>query len=148
MKNTPGRWEGPVSKAYLAFNSMVMEFSRNMRNLVEMVVLAMSVQGDVTRNGREVFEWTQLGMMYSLALYSIADNRLPFGKELNTTLAILTRCKLEEKMCKKRNEGFSVEKEYSLVEVDSVQSLVPDVTVEIGRMYALWDAVYPNSRFY
>ena len=65
LKFTPDRWEGPVSKAYLAFNSIVMEFSRNMRNLVEMVVLAMSVYGDVTRIGREVFEWTQLGMMYS-----------------------------------------------------------------------------------
>ena len=113
-----------------------------MRNLVEMVVLAMSVHGDVTRIGREVFEWTQLGMMYSLSLSSIADNRLPFGKELNTTLAILMRSQLEETMSRKRNEGISVEKELSLVEVDSVQSLVPDVTVEIGRMYALWDAVY------
>jgi hypothetical protein len=121
---------------------MVMEFSRNMRNLVEMVVLAMSVQGDVVRIGREVFEWTQLGMMYNFPLSSIIDSRLPFGKELNTTLAILTRCKLEETMCRKRNEGISVEKELSLVEVDAVQSLAPDVTVEIGRMYALWDAVY------
>ena len=113
-----------------------------MRNLVEMVVLAMAVHGDVTRIGREVSEWTQLGMMYSLPLSSSADDRLPFGKELNTTLAILTRCKLEETIGRKRNEGISVEKELSLVEVDSVQSLVPDVTVEIGRMYALWDAVY------
>lgn len=116
-----------------------------MRNLVEMVVLAMSVQGDIVRIGREVFEWTQLGMMYSFPFCSIIDSRLPFGKELNTTLAILTRCKLEETMCRKRNEGISVEKELSLVEVDTVQSLVPDVTVEIGRMYALWDAVYSTS---
>ena len=118
-----------------------------MRNLVEMVVLAMSVHGDVTRIGREVSEWTQLGMMYSPSLFLSADDRLPFGKELNTTLAILTRCKLEETMSRKRNEAISMEKELSLVEVDSVQSLVPDVTVEIGRMYALWDAVCPASKF-
>ena len=58
-----------MSKAYLAFNSMVMEVSRNMRNLVEMVVLAMSVHGDVDRIGRDVFEWTLLGMMYTTSFF-------------------------------------------------------------------------------
>jgi len=133
-----------VSKAYLAFNSMVMEVSRNMRNLVEMVVLAMSVHGDVDRIGRDVFEWTLLGMMYTTSFFFfcfITDDRLPFGKELNTALAILMKCKLEESICKKRNEGISVEKELSLAEVNSAQCLLPDVEIEISRMYALWDAV-------
>jgi Temperature dependent protein affecting M2 dsRNA replication len=64
VKTSPTVWRAPVSHAYLAFNSMVMEFSRNMRNLVEMVVLAMCVHGDVDRIGRDTFEWTKLGLMY------------------------------------------------------------------------------------
>ena len=50
-------------------------------------------------------------------------------------------------MGRKRNEAISVEKELSLVEIDNIQSLVPDIAVEIGRMYALWDAVYLISYF-
>ena len=65
MKHDPIiQWRGPVSQAYLAFNSMVMEVSKNLRNLVEMVVLAMCVHGDVDRVGRDTFEWTKLGLMY------------------------------------------------------------------------------------
>jgi hypothetical protein len=61
---TPSPWLGPVSQAFLAFNSMVMEVSRNLRNLVEMTVLAMCVHGDVDRVSRKALDWTKLGMMY------------------------------------------------------------------------------------
>ena len=56
-------WKGPISLALLAFNSMVMEVSNNLRNLVEMVVLAMCVHGDVERFDRGSAEWTRLGLM-------------------------------------------------------------------------------------
>jgi hypothetical protein len=85
----------------------------------------------------------------------VIDIRLPFGKEVNTTLAILMRCKLEESMSKKRSEGHSVEKELYLVDVESCKNLVPDDTAEVARMYALWDAVttlspmnFTNSSLY
>lgn len=45
------------------FNSMVMEVSRNLRNLVEMVVLAMCVHGDVDRMYFKTYDWTKIGMM-------------------------------------------------------------------------------------
>jgi Temperature dependent protein affecting M2 dsRNA replication len=71
----------------------------------------------------------------------VIDIRLPFGKEVNTALAILMRCKLEESMSKNRSEGHSIEKELYLVDVESSKNLVPDDTAEVARMYALWDAV-------
>lgn len=129
-----------MSKAFLAFNSMVTEVSRNLRNLVEMVVLAMCVHGDVDRFSRTTIEWTQLGLMY-LHPFCYTDDRLPFGKELNTSLAILMRCKLEHMITKRRNESTSVEKELYLIESDDFNSFAPDASAEIARMYAFWDAV-------
>lgn len=66
LTTTPYPWEGPVSKAFLAFNSMVMEVSRNLRNLIEMVLLGMCVHGDVDRTQKAVptMEWTRRGLMY------------------------------------------------------------------------------------
>ena len=46
-------------------------------------------------------------------------------------------------MAKKRKEGFSIEKELCLVDVDDPDSLVSDAKAEMQRMYALWDAVRP-----
>jgi len=56
-------WNGPVSRALLMFNSLVMEVSRNLRNLVEMVVLAMCAHGDVDRMYFKTYDWTKIGMM-------------------------------------------------------------------------------------
>lgn len=42
---------------------MVMEMSKNLRNLVEMVVLAMCCHGEVAREDRKTTEWTTLGLM-------------------------------------------------------------------------------------
>ena len=44
-------------------------------------------------------------------------------------------------MCKKRNEGTSIEKELYLVDVDDVEPLVPNFKEELARFYTLWDAV-------
>jgi Temperature dependent protein affecting M2 dsRNA replication len=56
-------WKGPISLSLLAFNSMVMEVSSNIRNLIEMMTLAMCVHGEVDRFGRGSTEWTKLGLM-------------------------------------------------------------------------------------
>ena len=64
VEKAPDIWQGPVSKTLLAFNSMVMEVQRNLRNLYEMVVLAMCIHGDVERLGRGAYDWSRLGMMY------------------------------------------------------------------------------------
>jgi hypothetical protein len=69
------------------------------------------------------------------------DIRLPFGTELNTGLASLTRCKIEQMMMKKGGKGTAIEKELYLVDVPEVESIVPDFTAEMTRLYALWDAV-------
>jgi hypothetical protein len=66
---------------------------------------------------------------------------LPLGGELNTTLAILTRCRLEQMMMGKRSEKISVEQGMALVEVENPGSFVKDVKTEMDRMFALWDAV-------
>ena len=44
-------------------------------------------------------------------------------------------------MKKKRNESYSVEKELSLVDIDDLESISPNATEEMQRMYTLWDAV-------
>lgn len=64
LAEPPTQWKGPVSKAFLVSNSMVAEVSKNLRNLVEMVVLAMCIHGDVDRLGRHTFEWSKIGLMY------------------------------------------------------------------------------------
>jgi hypothetical protein len=66
---------------------------------------------------------------------------LPLGAELNTTLAVLTRCKLEQMMMGKRNEKVAVEHGMALVEVENPGSFVKDVKTEMDRMFALWDGV-------
>lgn len=66
LSETPERWNGPVSRALLAFNSMVTEVSNNLRNLVEMVVLAMCAHGDTDRLILDPKSWTQLGLKYCL----------------------------------------------------------------------------------
>jgi hypothetical protein len=84
---------------------------------------------------------TRINVFHPLSCFYYIDDRLPFGKELDTLLAILTRCKIEQMMCQKRNEGMSIEKEMYFVEIADFESLVPDAKVEIERMFALWDAV-------
>ena len=66
---------------------------------------------------------------------------LPLGAELNTTLAVLTRCRLEQMMMGKRSEKIAVEQGMALVEVENPGSFVKDVKTEMERMFALWDAV-------
>ena len=65
LTQTPFPWEGPVSKEFLAFNSMVSEYQSNLRDLIEMVLLAMFVHGDVEREKRSNSEYSKLGMRYS-----------------------------------------------------------------------------------
>ena len=60
----PERWQGPISRTYLAFHSMVTEFQSHLRSLVEMVTLSMCVQYDVLRADRPNIEWTQIGQKY------------------------------------------------------------------------------------
>jgi Temperature dependent protein affecting M2 dsRNA replication len=67
--------------------------------------------------------------------------RLPFGTELNTTFALLVRCKLEDSVLKLRRATVPVEAEMSLVEVADWTSLCPLAPQEIKRMFAFWDAV-------
>ena len=56
------RWEGPISRTYLAFHSMVTELQTHLRSLVEMVTLSMCVHYDVLRTDRPNIEWTQIGL--------------------------------------------------------------------------------------
>jgi len=70
-------------------------------------------------------------------------NRLPFGsnKDLNTTTAIFMRSKLEDMMCKKRNEKISYDQGMELVDCEDFHSKVPNPAHEARRMFAFWDAV-------
>ena len=43
---------------------MATEVQHNLRNLLEMMVLAMCVHGDVDRLAKKSLEWTTLGMTY------------------------------------------------------------------------------------
>jgi|SRR5271154_3285416 len=64
MKNPPVPWDGPVSRSYLVFNSMVMEVSKNLHNLLEMMILALICGKDVKREGRDYMYWYDLGNRY------------------------------------------------------------------------------------
>ena len=64
LKKSTTTWKGPVSKSLLAYNSMVTEVQRNVRNLIEMVVLSMCAHGDVDRLHKRPHEWTSIGMQY------------------------------------------------------------------------------------
>jgi len=48
-------------------------------------------------------------------------------------------------MLKKRGEKNIIAKELYLVDVSDPDSLVPDAKTEQTRLYALWDAVTPQS---
>ena len=138
------RWKGPVSRALLAFNSMVTEVSNNLRNLVEMVLLAMCAHGDTDRLILDTKSWTQLSLKYQPFCKYGVNARLPFMRELDTTFGVLARCKVEEMMTKKRNEGYTVEKELNLVDIDDLKPLVSDLPKEVKRIYIFWDAVPPK----
>ena len=64
----PHHWNGPVSRSLLAFNSMVVEVSNNMRNLVEMVVLAMLIHGDADRLAFSPVDYTTIGLRYGFGV--------------------------------------------------------------------------------
>jgi len=65
LTKTPFPWEGPVSKEFLAFNSMVLEYQSNLRDLLEMVLLALFVHGDAEREKRSNAEYSKIAMRYS-----------------------------------------------------------------------------------
>jgi len=141
LSETPSPWKGPVSRSFLAFNSMATEVQRNIRNLLEMTLLAMCVHGDVDRLTKKTYDWTRLGLMYSSSLDLTNNYRLPFGTELNTGLAMLMRCKIEQAVCKKRNEGYSVAKDLYLIDSSSLD-FVNNPEEEISRAHLLWDSVH------
>ena len=64
LTKTPFPWEGPVSKEFLAFNSMVLEYQSNLRDLLEMVLLALFVHGDAEREKRSNAEYSKIAMRY------------------------------------------------------------------------------------
>jgi hypothetical protein len=47
-------------------------------------------------------------------------------------------------MIKKQNENASIEKELSLIDSNDPDSIVPNAKQEMSRIYALWDAVFPQ----
>jgi len=97
-------------------------------------------------------------------VYKDSNDRLPFNKQFNTLFGVLARCKVEQMVTEKRNEQFTVLtlkeltlkestlkestlkestlKKSTLFEADDLKSLVPNLAIEVLRMYTLWDAVY------
>ena len=97
-------------------------------------------------------------------MYKDSNDRLPFNKQFNTLFGVLARCKVEQMVTEKRNEQFTVVtlkaltlkestskestlkestlKKSTLFEADDLKSLVPNLAIEVLRMYTLWDAVY------
>ena len=51
-----------MSKEFLAFNSVVLEYQTNLRDLLEMVLLAMFVHGDAEREKRSNSEYSRIAM--------------------------------------------------------------------------------------
>ena len=88
------------------------------------------------------------------SVYKDSNDRLPFNKQFNTLFGVLARCKVEQMVTEKRNEQFTVLtlkeltlkestlKKSTLFEADDLKSLVPNLAIEVLRMYTLWDAVY------
>jgi len=106
------------------------------------------------------------------SVYKDFNDRLPFNRQFNTLFGVLARCKVEQMVTKKRNEKLTTHTELSLKELslkesslkestlkestlkestlkestllgaDDLKSLVPNLAIEVLRMYTLWDAVY------
>jgi hypothetical protein len=63
---------------------------------------------------------------------------------LNTGLAVLMRCKVEQAICRKRSEEYSIEKELYLID-SSTLNFVSNADEEVTRAFLLWDAVFSIS---
>jgi hypothetical protein len=71
----PVQWQGPLSKIFLASTCHIMELSRNLRNLIEMIALSMCINGEAERHQFKALEWSKIGLRYPTHHFNL-DSRL------------------------------------------------------------------------
>lgn len=129
----PIRWEGPLSRELLTFNSFVRSLSRALRTLIECTALNMLLQHHCRRERDDLLD-------ISLSL--------PFQADVNTGYGILIKVYLDGlvhlyggPVVDPEAEGVREAKDDALDFCDETFSGVKDPRNEVKRGFRFWDAV-------
>ncbi|KAK6350034.1 hypothetical protein TWF696_006283 [Orbilia brochopaga] len=121
-------YTGPLSRTLLTFNSMIRTMSKNLENLMQMVLMSLLMNGDADRDDRS--DWYDIG------------RAVPFAEDINAGLGIAVKTYLDE--LTNTDEPISYEtrlriQEEGLIPQMFIQSV--DVMADVAKAFRLWDAV-------
>ena len=140
MVYKPSKWDAPLSRELLVFNSFVRSTTRSLRSLVEMIASSMLLRGDARRTARDDY-------LLEISL------SLPFTADTNTGLGIVIKCFLEGLITfhgkpveekEKASEEVVEAKEAVAEMLDGTFENVRNVKSELGRGFRFWSAVSRN----
>ncbi|KAJ6261863.1 hypothetical protein Dda_2662 [Drechslerella dactyloides] len=121
-------YTGPLSRTLLTFNSMVRAMSKNLENLMQMVLTSLLMNGDADRNGRN--DWYDMG------------RAVPFSEDINAGLGIAVKTYLDE--LTNTDDPTSYETRLRIQEEGLIPQMFAqsvDVLADVGKAFRLWDAV-------
>ncbi|KAF3930657.1 hypothetical protein ABW19_dt0206960 [Dactylella cylindrospora] len=121
-------YTGPLSRTLLAFISVVQLLSRNIENLMEMVLASLLMHGDADREDRK--DWADLGL------------QIPFVEDFNAGLGIAVKTYLDELTNTEDPTSYETRariQEEGLIPQMFVQSV--DVMADVNKAFRLWDAI-------
>ncbi|KAK6363233.1 hypothetical protein TWF730_000676 [Orbilia blumenaviensis] len=121
-------YTGPLSRTLLTYNSIIRLMSKNLENLMQMVLTSLLMNGDADRNDRT--DWKQIGLT------------IPFVEDTNAGLGIAVKTYLDELTNTEDPTSYEtrlrIQKE-QLIPQMFVQSV--DVMADVGKAFRLWDAI-------
>ncbi|PKI84385.1 hypothetical protein MVES1_001701 [Malassezia vespertilionis] len=131
----PQKWDAPLSRELLVFNSFVKSLTRSLRSLVEMATLGLLLKGDARKPRVD-------GLDISLSL--------PFQTDTNTGMGILFKCYIDALYTLQGGAvkaGEEEEEEVKEAKDNIVEMLVEtfdnvrDVPNELKRAFRFWEAL-------
>ncbi|KAH8144938.1 uncharacterized protein LAJ45_11059 [Morchella importuna] len=118
-------YTGPLSRNLLGFNSFIRTLTRNLRNMVEMVLVSLLMNGDAERDRGDL---TELGL------------RLPFIDEVSAGLGIAVKTYLDE-LSNEPEPTTEEAKQRQKEKLPKMFAQAVDIVADVALAFKVWDAM-------
>ncbi|KAL2048106.1 hypothetical protein N7G274_000017 [Stereocaulon virgatum] len=130
IRHQPKAYSGPLSRHLLAYQSIISNLQASLRDLVEMILTAMFLEGSVNRDRDD---WMQLSL------------GLPFYEEHSCALGVLTMHYLDE-LCLYTSEATSKVTRSAVREKGQSWIQNSDFSGSLDDAFQVWDALYKGVK--
>lgn len=118
-------YTGPLSRNLLGFNSFIRTLTRSLRNMVEMVLASLLMNGDVERDREDL---TELGL------------KLPFIDEVSAGLGIAVKTYLDE-LSNESDPTSEEAKQRQKEKLPRMFAQAVDIVADVSLAFKVWDAM-------